>query len=202
MSAAPEFLKRLSENSEHRATVEIVFGAVGRFAAAARDTRADARLSPKGVAEKVAAMAQDGPIKFMAELRRRQDDDRRKLDARFAEFEFRPPDPHHLDPEIRTFLRGLAPGEAARFALADPRFASAILGAPKELSGVDEELFGRIRQSELERQHGSELAILNREADDLDVVDAALRVAHQQLLSEAGLNTNKGNTINDEAKAA
>jgi hypothetical protein len=188
--SAQEFVRRLSEKSEHRVVVETAFRTVDVFRQKTAEIRNDRLLTPQGHNAKIAE-AVKSPREFLAELRKQVADDRSELAERRDHFQLRPPssDRHAELAEVRMFLRGLARGEAAKLALTRPAVAEAILGgAFPELSGLDDHLFERVHAAELDRQHGKELRTLKVESDELDVVDSAIAIAESQLLSEAGLN--------------
>jgi hypothetical protein len=160
------------------------------FRQKAAEIRSDKRYSAEGHREQVKAAAEIGPVQFFAQLKKQAAGDRAALNARKSEFELKPPNRADLvgaveRQEVRTFLRSLKPHEAMRLALEDPSMAQAVLHAPRQLSGLPEDIFDRIRDAELERQFGPELEILGRESDELDVLDAAITIAEGRVRVEA-----------------
>jgi hypothetical protein len=194
MKELDDFLKRLPASSPHRLTVELAGRAADGFRQKAADIRGDKRYSAEGHREQVKAAAEIGPVQFFSQIKKQAAGDRHALNSRKSEFELKPPNRADLvgaveRQEIRTFLRSLKPHEAMRLALEDPSIAQAALHAPRQLSGLPEDIFDRIRDAELERQFGPELKILGQESEELDLLDAAISIAESRVRVEAEMKS-------------
>jgi hypothetical protein len=194
-----QFIGRLpaSARPEHRNLVQEAFGIVGALDEKARAIRADGRFTSAGHMEQIQAVARDGILDHLKQVKGRTQALTDDLDRLRAAVALRAPAKDDITgelrrAEIRAHMRSLPTAERVRIALSEDETVSmAVTSAPAFLSGLTDDLYGRVRTSALERQHGPLLAEIEQQEAALQVVNTAVNVAVQQVRSVADLKTDE-----------
>jgi hypothetical protein len=184
---------RLTQGSPHRQTIETAFGIVTNVQSKVKDIRADGRFTTTGQADKIKSLLRD-PLDHHAQLRNgiaKQLAD--KIAERGAHIP-RPPDKTDVAgemkrAEIRSHL--LAQPEGKRLALAvnaKGLTRAAIVDADAFLSGVSEDVHGRLVADVIAETYGQRPAALEREIEDLTITAGAIEVSGRDLMRESGLD--------------
>jgi hypothetical protein len=157
-------------------------GAAKRAELAKRGT-----LSAKGIAEEVQAFADKGITPELKKFREQVKADRANLEQRRLKLGTPTIDKSDvaaavLRSEHRSYLRSLGMGERARLLLeaVDPVMLTAALEAPA-LSGLDEQLLGKVRQAHIERTAPDELKAIAEAEEAFTLVDTAIALAEQDI---------------------
>ncbi|MEW6630320.1 MAG: hypothetical protein AB1440_05580 [Pseudomonadota bacterium] len=92
--------------------------------------------------------------------------------------------------EIRAFVRAMEHGDriSLLFGTVDERIVDAVLSAPGALSGLSDELFGKIRDLVVERRHGDQVAKIREAEETAEAAQAALQVAQNDIKAATGLS--------------
>jgi hypothetical protein len=169
------FLSRVPTSATgHREKITAAVAIANRAQDAYADIRNDARLSAVGRAEKLReAAATWGNNGHLAQIRESTARDLAKVRSERASMVLPAPDRADLfgelqRAEVRQMLRGLTESERTQVALSgDKTVQMAIAHAPAALSGLDEQIKGRVVDTVLAATHGARLA-------ELDVVENEL----------------------------
>jgi hypothetical protein len=187
------FTSRLpADAAEERQLVEVAFAAVSNLQKRAAEIRANPNLTEVGKREelkKVALNELSGPLK--------------QAKARAAAlgvgvenlrkgFRLKEPDKSDLfaeqqRSELRTFLRSQPEIERLRLALEDPAVAAAVAPATPALSGLSKQAHDLVVGAMIKREFGAQAAGVERRAEIVDNVSAAVEVARMQFRNTAGL---------------
>lgn len=107
-----------------------------------------------------------------------------------------------LRSDLRAMLRNM-PQADQTIALADPMFRAAALEAPRIASGLSNENWDRLMDSEIERLHGPRRAELDRLEEDAKVLDMAQFMVTNDVSNLGGFgDTNAVDTFIDESVTA
>jgi hypothetical protein len=182
--------------AESRTTIETIARAVVAFRQRANDIRRDKDMTPLGHAKKIAEMA-GSPREFLRHMRANLAKDVADVKARRDDIDLPSRSDKAADEiramEIRTYLRGLSRADAARAVLEGGReIAMAALHAPRQLSGLDVDLYNRLRDTVIEELQGPELLALRDEEVANEQVRIVLDIADQQIASEVNLGAKPG----------
>ncbi|MGK7058067.1 hypothetical protein AB4853_16520 [Bradyrhizobium sp. 1050_B9_N1_2] len=82
--------------------------------------------------------------------------------------------------DLRSMLRGMPIGKSMQILLADdadPMLLAAVLELPNYASGINDETRRMVTERVIERDHPGALADLERDAEAIDLLDVAVRVA-------------------------
>lgn len=96
-----------------------------------------------------------------------------------------------LRQEVRTFLRGMKPGEAVAYACQqniDPVVCEAIFEAPSLVPSVSE-VMDHILRTHLNKTAGSQLAAIAEQSQAIVLSEAAVRIAQRSLAETVGAQT-------------
>jgi hypothetical protein len=189
-----EFLKRLPPNAaEERALVEQLFGIPRTVAEKRAAILNDRRLSEQGKIDDTRTMARGTPLQHLQQLRARVTAMTADVANRRKAVQLPEPDRTDLSAEmrraeLRSFVRGLPQEEKLRFVLGNEAAATAVLDQVPAISGLNDDLFDRVKQERIERLFGPQLAEIEKREAVVEVVDAALEVATSQFRKESGLD--------------
>jgi hypothetical protein len=187
-----DFIERIPESQgESRTLIGAVAEAIEAFRRKADGVRSDKDLTSIGHRKKLTEIA-NGPRAYLQQLRDILAKDRAELRERRESLVLPRPDDsaaaEHRRAELRAWLARQSPAEALRAILADTRFAEAALDAPRQLSGLDEQMYARIHQNALDTVHGAEFAALADEDAAHQEVASALNIAGQLIDAEIEMN--------------
>jgi len=93
--------------------------------------------------------------------------------------------------EIRAYVRGLPLAERTALAFSpdlDPIIARAIMTAPAMLSGLPDDRHAHLVRVHLEKHHAAELAEIEHIENQIEVVDAAIQTARNDIFFASGLD--------------
>lgn len=155
---------------------------------------ADTRLTGEGRRDATRAFVADKPALAVRLARASAERVRGKLKA--AREKLAPPKPDKTDlaaAVMRSELRGMlrAMTASARIAAvlspnADDMLLQSVLDAPNVATGIDQETRERVYAAAVERAHPGELAKIQEVEDALELLDAAVGVAVEDMRSAAG----------------
>jgi hypothetical protein len=188
-----ELLKRLPASAaEERELITQAFGITGTVREKAAAIRADGRLSETGKADDTRALARGAPLAHLRQIKARAA--AMAADVANARKAVQLPEPDRTDlsaemrrAELRSFVRGLPQEEKLRFVLGNEAAATAVLDQLPAISGLNDDLFDRVKQERTERLFGSQLAEIEKREAAVEVISSAVEIASSQFRRESGL---------------
>lgn len=192
LSAHADLVRRMparvddSTAALHRAlhgTAEIV----KTFHGVAEQVTSAGKYSPAGILEELASHYREKVAPVMADHRRAIEIAKAQLAGRRDALHRREVDRSDViaemqRAELRTFLRGLPMGDRIQAALSgDAAMRDAILGGPAALSGLNEEVFGRVRDAALIEEKPDALRALVDLDEAIAVAQAAVTMTEREL---------------------
>lgn len=183
------FLNRLPSGATcPRSDIETVFGIVAGFREKAAKIGADTTLSAEGKRLAREKALKDGAAAHMQQLRDRNAGALQALRTKRESLApTKPSDETAIGEmrraELRTYMRSLPPGERVQFALQsdDHMIVDAVLFAPAALSGLDEQVKGRLRERVISERFGAQLRNIEADEETLSNVGAAITIAEADL---------------------
>jgi hypothetical protein len=176
-----DFVERIPESQgESRTLIGAVAKAIDDFRKQAAAVRANRELTPIGHRKEIAKIA-NGPKQYLTRVTEMVAKDRSELRRRRENLTLPRPDDSVTSElkraEIRGWLRTLSPAEALRAILEDSSIQEAALNAPRQLSGLNQDMYDRVHHEALLAAHGAEIEALRDEETAAGEITSALEIA-------------------------
>ena len=182
----PTYATRVTDGSH---AFETALSFIGAGAAKRAELAKPGTLSPKGIADGVRDFASKGVVPELKKFRALVATDRANLQQRRNKLGKPTIDPTDaaaavLRQEYRSYLRSLPMGDRTRLVLSgdDPVLVAAALEVPT-LSGLPTDIHAKAVEAYIARTAGPELAALEEADEALSLVEAAIKVAENDLSS-------------------
>lgn len=186
-------LSRLpAESKTERDLVAAALQIPVNFKAKADVVLGDADLSPDGKTRRIQELAKGDALAHLRQLRAQAKAMASETSNLRQAMQVKEPDRADLTAEmrraeLRTFIRGLPQGERLRFVVDNEAATIAALDALPEMSGLNAEIFDRVKAAHVERLHGPQLAGLAAREEVVAVVNSAVAIATREFLQVSGL---------------
>ena len=184
------FTARLkADDKTHRDIIETASALTERFQARLGEIKADSRYTAEGRKSEARELLSGGIGEHLNQLKATVENEAGVLAAHRAQLVLPPIDKTDVlgeiqRAEVRTWLRSLPESERLTAALSteDKSIRDAIINAPAPLSGLNADIYNKVKANAIEVLHGPKMAASDVAGETLSLVKAAIQVANNEMI--------------------